>query len=207
MEKNIQIVNREGSPVGEFTVEDKWVELEKGEQAVHDVVVAYRAALRAGTASTKSRSDVKGGGAKPYRQKGTGRAKAGTPTSPVWSGGGVAFGPKPRVFYKKVNKKVRQLALKRVFSEKLSESSVHIIDSLEFSDHKTKNTVELMKNLKLSKKVLMVVKDYDENALLATGNIPNLLLMKAGSVNVYQLLHYCNVLFSEEAIKEFVGRL
>jgi len=207
MEKNIQIVNREGSPVGEFTVEDKWVELEKGEQAVHDVVVAYRAALRAGTASTKSRSDVKGGGAKPYRQKGTGRARAGTPTSPVWSGGGVAFGPKPRVFYKKVNKKVRQLALKRVFSEKLSESSVHIIDSLEFSDHKTKNTVELMKNLKLSKKVLMVVKDYDENALLATGNIPNLLLMKAGSVNVYQLLHYCNVLFSEEAIKEFVGRL
>ena len=207
MEKNIQIVNREGSPVGEFTVEDKWVELEKGEQAVHDVVVAYRAALRAGTASTKSRSDVKGGGAKPYRQKGTGRARAGTPTSPVWSGGGVAFGPKPRVFYKKVNKKVRQLALKRVFSEKLSESSVHIIDNLEFSDHKTKNTVELMKNLKLSKKVLMVVKDYDENALLATGNIPNLLLMKAGSVNVYQLLHYCNVLFSEEAIKEFVGRL
>ena len=207
MKKNIQIVNREGSPVGEFTVEDKWVELEKGEQAVHDVVVAYRAALRAGTASTKSRSDVKGGGAKPYRQKGTGRARAGTPTSPVWSGGGVAFGPKPRVFYKKVNKKVRQLALKRVFSEKLSESSVHIIDSLEFSDHKTKNTVELMKNLKLSKKVLMVVKDYDENALLATGNIPNLLLMKAGSVNVYQLLHYCNVLFSEEAIKEFVGRL
>ena len=207
MEKNIQIVNREGSPVGEFTVEDKWVELEKGEQAVHDVVVAYRAALRAGTASTKSRSDVKGGGAKPYRQKGTGRARAGTPTSPVWSGGGVAFGPKPRVFYKKVNKKVRQLALKRVFSEKLSESSVHIIDSLEFSDHKTKNTVELMNNLKLSKKVLVVVKDYTENTLLATGNIPNLLLMKAGSVNVYQLLHYCNVLFSEEAIKEFVGRL
>ncbi len=207
MEKNIQIVNKEGSPVGEFIVEDKWVELEKGEQAVHDVVVAYRAALRAGTASTKGRSEIKGGGAKPYRQKGTGRARAGTPTSPVWSGGGVAFGPKPRVFYKKVNKKVRQLALKRVFSEKLSESSVHIIDSLEFSDHKTKNTVELMKNLKLSKKVLMVVKDYDENALLATGNIPNLLLMKAGSVNVYQLLHYCNVLFSEEAIKEFVGRL
>jgi len=207
MEKNIQIVNREGSPVGEFTVEDKWVELEKGEQAVHDVVVAYRAALRAGTASTKSRSDVKGGGAKPYRQKGTGRARAGTPTSPVWSGGGVAFGPKPRVFYKKVNKKVRQLALKRAFSEKLNESSVHIIDSLEFSDHKTKNTVELMNNLKLSKKVLVVVKDYTENTLLATGNIPNLLLMKAASVNVYQLLHYSNVLFSEEAIKEFVGRL
>jgi len=207
MEKNIQIVNKEGSPVGEFAIEDKWIELEKGEQAVKDVVVAYNAALRAGTASTKSRSEVKGGGAKPYRQKGTGRARAGTPTSPVWSGGGVAFGPKPRVFYKKVNKKVRQLALKRAFSEKLSESSVHIIDNLEFSDHKTKNAIVLLNNLKLEKKVLMVVKDYTENSLLATGNIPNLLLMKAGSVNVYQLLHYCNVLFSEEAIKEFVGRL
>ena len=207
MEKNIQIVSKDGNPVGKFIIEDKWVELEKGEQAVHDVVVAYRAAIRAGTASTKSRSEIKGGGAKPYRQKGTGRARAGTPTSPVWKGGGVAFGPKPRVFYKKVNKKVRQLALKRAFSEKLNESSVHIIDSLEFSDHKTKNAVELLDNLKLSKKVLMVVKDYSENALLATGNIPNLLLMKAGSVNVYQLLHYSSVLFSEEAIKEFVGRL
>ena len=107
MEKNIHIVNKEGSPIGEFLVEDKWIELEKGEQAVHDVVVAYRAALRAGTASTKNRSAVKGGGAKPYRQKGTGRARAGTSSSPVWSGGGVAFGPKPRAFYKKVNKKVR----------------------------------------------------------------------------------------------------
>ena len=207
MEKNIQIVNKEGSPVGEFAVEDKWIELEKGAQAVKDVVVAYNAALRAGTASTKSRGEIKGGGAKPYRQKGTGRARAGTPTSPVWSGGGVAFGPKPRVFYKKVNKKVRQLALKRAFSEKLSESSVHIIDNLEFSDHKTKNAIVLLNNLKLEKKVLMVVKDYTENSLLATGNIPNLLLMKAGSVNVYQLLHYSNVLFSEEAINEFVGRL
>jgi large subunit ribosomal protein L4 len=207
MEKNIQIVSKEGTPVGEFIIEDKWIELEKGEQAVHDVVVAYRAAIRAGTASTKSRSEVKGGGAKPYRQKGTGRARAGTPTSPVWKGGGVAFGPKPRVFYKKVNKKVRQLALKRAFSEKLNEATVHIIDSLEFSDYKTKNAVELMNNLKLNKKVLMVVKDYSENTLLATGNIPNLLLMKAGSVNVYQLLHYTNILFSEEAINEFVGRL
>ena len=207
MEKNIQIVNKEGSSVGEFLVEDKWVELEKGEQAVHDVVVAYRAALRAGTASTKSRGEIKGGGAKPYRQKGTGRARAGTPTSPIWSGGGVAFGPKPRVFYKKVNKKVRQLALKRVFSEKLNESTVHIIDSLEFADYKTKNALAIIKNLSLGKKVLMVVKDYTENTLSATGNIPNLLLMKAGSVNVYQLLHYTDVLFSEEAIKEFVGRL
>ena len=207
MEKNIQIVNKEGNPVGEFLIEDKWIELEKGEQAVHDVVVAYRAAIRAGTASTKNRSQVKGGGAKPYRQKGTGRARAGTPTSPIWSGGGVAFGPKPRTFYKKVNKKVRQLALKRAFSEKLSEAAVHIIDKLEFADHKTKNAVSLLNDLKLENKTLMIVKDYSDNTLSSTNNIPNVLLMKATSVNVYQLLHYSSVLFSEEAIKEFVGRL
>ncbi len=207
MEKNLKVVNKEGNPVGEFLVEDKYIELEKGSQAVHDVIVAHNAMLRAGTASTKGRGEVNGGGAKPYRQKGTGRARAGTPTSPVWSGGGVAFGPKPRVFYKKVNKKVRQLALKRAFSEKLNESSVHVIDNLEFSDHKTKNAVEVLNNLKLGKKVLMVVKDYSENTLLATGNVPNLLLMRAGSVNVYQLLYHSDVLFSEEAIKEFVGRL
>ena len=207
MEKNIQIVNKEGSPVGEFLIEDQWIELEKGEQAVHDVVVAYRAGLRAGTASTKSRGEVKGGGAKPYRQKGTGRARAGTPTSPVWKGGGVAFGPKPHLFHKKVNKKVAKLALKRAFSEKLNEAGVHIIDKLEFADHKTKNAISLFKNLKLENKVLVIVKDYTEDTLAATGNIPNLLLMKAISVNVYQLLHYSNVLFSEEAIKAFVGRL
>jgi len=207
MEKNIQIVNNEGTSVGEFILEDKWIELEKGAQAVKDVVVAYRAALRAGTASTKSRGEVRGGGAKPYRQKGTGRARAGTPTSPVWSGGGVAFGPKPRVFYKKVNKKVRTLALKRAFSERVIENSVHIINELPFADCKTKNAVNLLTNLKLGKKVLLVVKDYTDNSLLATGNIQNVLLMKAASVNVYQLLDHTDILFSEEAIKDFVGRL
>ena len=207
MEKNIQIVNKEGSIVGEFLLEDKWIELEKGAQAVHDVIVAHRAAMRAGTASTKNRSEVRGGGAKPYRQKGTGRARAGSRNSPIWRGGGNAFGPKPRSFYKKVNKKVRQLALKRAFSEKLKDASVHIIDSLEFSDHKTKNAVDLLKNLKLETKVLMIAKDYSNNTLSATGNIPNAQLMKAASVNVYQLLHYSSIVFSEEAIKESVGRL
>ena len=207
MEKNIQIVNKEGNPIGKFLIETKWIELEKGKQAVHDVVVAYRATLRAGTASTKNRAKIKGGGAKPYRQKGTGRARAGTPTSPIWRGGGVAFGPKPRTFYKKINKKVRKLALKRAFSEKLNESAVHIINQLEFADHKTKNAVKLLNDLKLKNKTLLIVKDYSDNTLSATNNIPNVLLMKATSVNVYQLLHYSSVLFSEEAIKEFVGRL
>lgn len=208
MEKNITIISKNGSPVGEFKIEDKWIELQKGEQAVHDVVVAYRAALRAGTASTKTRAEVRGGGAKPWRQKGTGRARAGSIRSPIWVGGGVAFGPKPRSFEKKVNKKVMKLALKRAFSEKLQESAVHIVDKIDFETNKTKDTIALLKDLKLddNKKILIVVKDYNKNILLATRNIPNVFLMRANSVNVYQLLHCDNILFSEEAIKEFVER-
>jgi large subunit ribosomal protein L4 len=207
MENIIKVLNKEGNPVGEFKLEDNWIELQKGEQAVHDVVVAFRAALRAGTASTKTRAEIKGTGAKPYRQKGTGRARAGSNKSPIRVGGGIAFGPKPRVYFKKVNKKVRQLALKRAFSERVKDTNVHIVDHLDFEDHKTKHAIELLSNLNLERKTLMIVKDYTDNTLLATGNIPNVLLMKAASVNVYQLLNYKNVLFSEDAIKEFVGRL
>ena len=207
MENIIKVLNKEGQPVGEFKVEDKWIELEKGEQAVHDVVVAFRAAFRSGTACTKTRAEIKGTGAKPYRQKGTGRARAGSNKSPVRVGGGVAFGPRPRVYIKKVNKKVRQLALKRAFSERIKDTNVHIVDHLDFTDHKTKNAVKLLNNLNLERKTLMIVKDYTDNTLLATDNISNVLLMKAASVNVYQLLNYKNVLFSEDAIKAFVERL
>ena len=152
MENIIKILNNEGNPVGEFLIEDKWIELEKGEQAVHDVVVAFRNALRSGTASTKTRAEIRGTGAKPFRQKGTGRARQGSSKSPIHVGGGIAFGPKPRVYYKKVNKKVRQLALKRAFSEKVKDANVHIVDHLDFEDHKTKNAVKLLKNLSLERK-------------------------------------------------------
>ena len=207
MEKLLKVLNKEGQPVGEFKVEDKWIELEKGEQAVHDVVVAFRNIQRAGTASTKTRAEVRGTGAKPFRQKGTGRARQGSSKSPHYPGGGVAFGQKPRVFFNKVNKKVRKLALKRAFSERLNEAAIHVVDNIEFPDHKTKNAAQLLSNLNLDRKTLMIVKDYTDNALLATDNIQNVLLMKAGSVNVYQLLNCKNVLFSEDAIKEFVERL
>ncbi len=207
MENTIQILSMEGAPVREFAIESQWIELEKGDQAVHDVVVAYRAALRAGTACTKNRAAVKGGGSKPYRQKGTGRARAGTSSSPIWRGGGVAFGPKPRTYFKKVNKKVRKLALKRAFSERINENAVSIVESFNISDHKTKSAKNILSNLKINDKVLLVVKDYDDNVLRATANLPEVLLVKESSVNVYQLLLYKNILFTEEAIKNFVGRL
>ena len=203
----VQILSKDGGPVGEFAVQDQWFELEKGEQAVQDVVVAYRAGLRAGTASTKTRAMVRGGGAKPWRQKGTGRARAGSSRSPVWVGGGVAFGPHPRDFSKKVNKKVKKLALKRVFSEKLKTSNVHIIDKLDITDYKTKNFAALLDTLGLKNKILVLIKDFTDNVLKAASNLPNVLLTKVDSVNVYQMLLCDDVLFTEEAIKDFVSKM
>ena len=203
----VQILNKDGGSVGEFVVQDQWFELEKGGQAVQDVVVAYRAGLRAGTASTKTRAMVRGGGAKPWRQKGTGRARAGSSRSPVWVGGGVAFGPHPRDFSKKVNKKVKKLAIKRVFSEKLNASNVHVIDKLDITDCKTKSFAALLDRLGLKSKILVLVKDFTDNTLKAASNLPNVLLAKVDSVNVYQMLLCDDVLFTEEAIKDFVSKL
>ena len=203
----VQIFNKDGGSVGEFIVQDQWIELKKGEQAVQDVVVAYRAGLRAGTASTKTRAMVRGGGAKPWRQKGTGRARAGSSRSPIWVGGGVAFGPHPRDFSKKVNKKVKKLALKRVFSEKLKTSNVHVLDKLDIADYKTKNFASLLDKIGLKSKILVLVKDYTDNILKASSNLPNVLLIKVDSVNVYQMLLCDDVLFTEEAIKDFVSKL
>ena len=203
----VQILNKDGGSVGEFAIQEQWFDLGKGEQAVHDVVVAYRAGIRAGTASTKTRAMVSGTGAKPWRQKGTGRARAGSLRSPVFCGGGVAFGPHPRDFSKKVNKKVKKLALKRVFSEKLNDSTVHVVDNLDIADFKTKNFVALLDKLGLKSKILVLVKDFTDNLLKATSNLPNVLLMKVDSVNVYQMLLCDDVLFTEESIKDFVSKL
>jgi large subunit ribosomal protein L4 len=207
MSKIIKIVNCAGEAKGDFKVSDAAIELEKGQQAVHDVVVAYRAGLRAGTACTKTRAEVRGGNSKPYRQKGTGRARAGRASSPIWRGGGIIFGPKPRSYAKHVNKKVRKLALKRAFSERVEESAVTILDELVLKDHKTKSFVEILNNLSIDGKILIVVQDYDENTLRATGNIEKLLLIKAASLNVYQLLHYKHVIFTSGAIEEFVTKI
>ncbi|HBM15459.1 MAG TPA: 50S ribosomal protein L4 [Lentisphaeria bacterium] len=208
MNKNLKVFSIDGASVGDFAIQDQWIELKKGEQAVQDVVVAYRAGLRAGTASTKTRAMVRGGGAKPWRQKGTGRARAGSLRSPVFVGGGVAWGPHPRTYFKKVNKKVRKLALKRAFSEKINEDAIFIINSIELSECKTKSFVSILEKLGINdRKVLVAVKDYSENTLKASANLPNVLLMKVEAMNVYQMLLCDAILFTEEAIKEFVAKI
>lgn len=207
MSKKLKITDCAGEDKGEYTVPSECIELEKGEQAVHDVVVAFLAGNRAGTASTKTRAEVKGGNSKPFRQKGLGRARAGAKSSPIWTGGGISFGPKPRSYGKHINKKVRTLALKRAFSERLEEKAVRVVDQLKLDDHKTKTFINLMKKIDVVGKTLLVVEDYDENLLKASGNIGSIMLIKAASLNVYQLLHHTNVVFTKEAMDRFVGRL
>ena len=208
MSKTLDILDCAGARVGEYVVPDSAIEMEKGEQAVHDAVVAYLAGARAGTACTKTRGLVSGGGAKPFRQKGRGGARAGSGRSPVWVGGGTIFGPVPRSFAKKVNKKVLALALKRAFSERLEEGDVMVLDKFELPDHKTRSAAAVLKNLNIADETVMLsVDSYDEAAICATGNLPMLVLRRAVTVNTYELLRFKKIVFTKEALDAFIGRL
>ncbi len=207
MSKKLDILNCQGATVGEYIIPDEVIELEKGEQAVHDAVVAFMAGQRAGTASTKTRGMVAGGGAKPFRQKGLGRARAGSNRSPVWVGGGVTFGPQPRDFSKKINKKVAKLALRRAFTERIVEGSVMVVDKFELADHKTKSAVAVFKALNVYSNLLVAVPDYEECAVCATGNLADVSLRRAISINVYELLRYNRILFTKDALDAFIARL
>ena len=208
MSNILDILDCSGVQVGEYTIPEGVIEMEKGAQAVHDAVVAYLAGARAGTACTKTRGLVRGGGAKPWRQKGRGGARAGSGRSPVWVGGGTIFGPQPRSFAKKVNKKVLVLALKRALSERIAAGDVVVLDKFAIADHKTRSAYAVLKNLKIQNDTIMLtVSEYDEATVCATGNIPNLVLRRSGTVNVYELLRFKKLVFSKDALDAFIGRL
>ena len=208
MSNTLDILDCKGARVGEYVIPEGVIELEKGEQAVHDTVVAYLAGQRAGTACTKTRGEVSGGGAKPFRQKGMGRARAGSSRSPVWVGGGTIFGPRPRSFAKKVNKKVLQLALKRALSERIVEGDLVLLDKFELADHKTRNAFAILKNLNVANETVMIsLPELDAASVCATGNIPNVVLRKTDTVNVYELLRFKKLLFTKDAMDAFIQRL
>ena len=208
MSKVIDILNMKGEKVGDYTIDDSFIELEKGAQAVHDAVVGFLAETRAGTASTKTRAEVSGAGKKPFKQKGGGRARAGSTRNPVWRHGGVAFGPKPRDYSIKLNAKVRKLALKRSFSDSLNGGAIVVVDSLDIPDGKTKNFVAVLKALKLEKsKLLVAIPEYEENLLRASGNMCDVFTLKADSVNTYHILDSDKILFTKEALDAFLKRL
>src|SRR5579863_7423905 len=184
----IAIKNIEGKSQGELEVKFELIETGKGTQAVHDTVVAYNAAQRSGTACTKTVGEVAGSNKKPWKQKGTGRARAGSVRSPLWAGGGVVFGPKPRDFSKKISRKTRSLALRKALSERLKAGDVVVVDDLKLSSAKTKEFVGLMSTLELKGTTLVVSTGVDKNITLASRNIPTVLLATSDSLNTYDVL-------------------
>ena len=178
----------------------------RGTQAVHDVVVAMRAARRSGSANTKTKADVNLSGAKPWRQKGTGRARAGYKSSPVWRGGGVVFGPKPRDYSKKVSKTVRRLAFQKALTERINAGDVLTIDALSVKEPKTKAFVSLIKGHTNAKKVLLISDSFDENFSRSARNVKPVLLATAGDVNTEQLLAFDKIIVTDGALAQLAER-
>lgn len=183
------------------------VENGKYSQAVHDVAVAMRANRRSGTANTKTKAEVNLSGAKPWRQKGTGRARAGYKSSPVWVGGGVVFGPKPRDYSKKVPKQVKRIALRKALSEKIKAGDVFVVDAFQVTEPKTKNFVQMVKDITPETKTLIVSSTFDDNTYLAARNVQPTLLMTAAQVNTEHFLNFRKIIVTNDALSELAGRM
>ncbi len=203
----IKLFNPDGDAAGEMAFAEELLTLDRGEQAVKDVVVAIQNAFRAGTAATKSKGEVAGSNKKPWRQKGTGRARAGYRQSPVWRGGGVAMGPKPRDFAQKVNRKVQQLAFARALSEKIANGETVVIDSLSFSEPKTNRMAALLKKLGVSRSALVVMDKHDDNVLLAARNLSKIEVATAEEVDVYALLCYRTLVATKAGFAALTERM
>jgi large subunit ribosomal protein L4 len=203
----LDVVDMKGMPVGQVEFADVGTAVKCGQQAVHDVIVAYQAGLRAGTASTLTKGTVAGSGKKPWKQKGTGRARAGYRRSPVWRGGGVAFGPKPRSYSQRIPRKVLQLAFRRAFAEKVVAGEMRILQDLQLDGPKTSGIAELLKQLKITGTVLIVMDHLSDHAVKAIRNLPGIELVMASTVNTYQLLRYSTVILTRAAFDVVQGRL
>ena len=197
----------QGKDSGELEVKFALVEDGRGTQAVHDVIVAYNAAQRMGTASTKNAGEVAGTNKKPWKQKGTGRARAGSFQSPLWRGGGVTFGPRPRDFAKKVNTSTRQLALRKALTERIKAGDVTILDDLKLATGKTKDFIGTLANLKVTGNALIVVQAHDKNLELASRNVEDVEVCTGDELNTYQLLRPAKVLFTRGGYEAVEKRL
>jgi large subunit ribosomal protein L4 len=203
----LTIKDTKGNSQGELEVKFPLIEGGKGTQAVHDAVVAYQAAQRMGTACTKNVGEVAGTNKKPWRQKGTGRARAGSFQSPLWRGGGVVFGPKPRDFGKKVSRKTRQLALRKALSERLRAGDVVVVDDLKLGSHKTKEFLGVLGALELKGSALFVAHAVDKNLTLASRNLPDVTLTTTDSLNTYDVLRPDKLVFTRNAFEQLETRL
>jgi len=196
-----------GQSQGELEVKFTLIENGKGTQAVHDAVVAYLANQRMGTACTKNAGEVAGTNKKPWRQKGTGRARAGSFQSPLWRGGGVVFGPKPRDFGKKITKSTKQLALRKALSERLKSGDVVVVDDFKLDSPKTKAFIGALKALQVEGTTLVVASVQDRNLSLAARNVREVELATSDSLNTYQVLRFGKLLFTRNAFEKVEQRL
>ena len=198
----LKVVNATGKTVGSIELSSEVFEQEYNEALIHQVVVAQLANKRQGTKSTLTRAEVRGGGAKPWRQKGTGRARQGSIRSPQWIKGGVVFAPKPRDFSQKVNAKMKLIAIKSVLSQKVRMDEILVLNKFESIEGKTKEAAALLAGLNITKKVLLVVADHDTKIIKSCRNIKNLTLVNASLINVYDVVRHTNCIMTEDAIKK-----
>ena len=195
----VAVYNTQGKEVEKLELNDSVFGVEINEHLVHMAVVAQLANKRQGTQSAKTRAEVRGGGRKPWRQKGTGHARQGSTRSPQWTGGGVVFAPKPRDYSMKLNKKEKAGAMKSVLTSKVNEEKFIVLDEFKLDEIKTKKFVEVMENLKLSK-ALVVTKDNDQNVVLSARNVPDVKTALTNTINVYDILKYDTVVITKDAV-------
>ncbi|WP_124058159.1 50S ribosomal protein L4 [Vaginisenegalia massiliensis] len=196
----VTLFKQDGSSIGEVELNDAIFGIEPNESVIFDAVIMQRASLRQGTHAVKNRSAVSGGGRKPWRQKGTGRARQGSTRSPQWVGGGTVFGPTPRSYSYKLPRKVRRLALQSVLSQKVAEEKFVVVDSLSFDKPETKAFKDVLGNLKVDSKLLIVLEGENTNAYLSARNIPNVKVIDDLNVNVLDVINYDKVLITQAAL-------
>ena len=198
----VDVYNIEGKKVSDVELNETIFGIEPNEAIVHSVLVNYLANQRQGTQSTKTRSEVSGGGRKPWRQKGTGRARQGSIRAPQWIKGGIALGPKPRSYRYKVNRKERQLAIKSVLSSKVLENNIVVLDKVELNEIKTKNMVKALDNLKVTGKTLILLPEKNENVQKSARNIEGVKTTLVNTINIYDLLKYNKLVLTLDAVKK-----
>jgi len=197
---NVKVYDMNGDETGVIELADGIFAIEPNEHVVHMAVTQYLANRRQGTKSTKTRAEVRGGGKKPWRQKGTGRARQGSIRSPQWTGGGVVFAPKPRDFSFKVNKKIKRLAMKSALSSKVSSEKLVVLEELKFDGIKTKHMRRVLNNLSLTN-ALVVIDTNDKNVVLSARNIPDIKTAGVNTINVYDILKYDSLLVTKKAVE------
>ena len=198
----VQVYNQEGRKTSKLELADSVFGIEPNKNAMHLAVVSYLAAQRQGTQSTLTRSEVSGGGAKPWRQKGTGRARQGSTRSPQWTHGGIALGPKPRKYKVTLNKKVKRLAMKSALSSKVAESEMMILNKLELEEIKTKVMVDVFSKLKTGKKVLLVLPENNDVIYKSARNIEGVKVVTVNTLCVYDILNCSNIVVLKDAAKK-----